>query len=115
MSQSLLNEAENTEPKQEILTGGGYLKIIRTNRYYRHLWLAQVVSLLGDWFDLVAVIAVVLHYSGSAQALSGLLILRLAPMFLLGPVAGVLADRFNRRNLLIVADIGHNQQVAAIE
>lgn len=106
MAQSIVNETEATGTKKEILTGGGYLRIIRTNRNYRLLWLAQVISLLGDWFDLVAVMALVLHYGGSAQALSGLLILRLAPMFLLGPVAGVLADRFNRRNLLLLADMG---------
>ncbi len=96
---------EQKQP-QETLTGSGYLTLLKTNRNYRSLWAAQVVSLLGDWFDLVAVMALVLRYSGSAQALSGLLILRLAPMFVLGPFAGVLADRFNRRNLIILADLG---------
>lgn len=98
-------QIEQVDNNNENLTGSGYLKLLRTNRNYRRLWLAQVVSLLGDWFNLVAGVALVSHYTGAAQALAGLFIVRLAPMFLLGPFAGVLADRFNRRTLMIVADL----------
>lgn len=99
-------EKAEQEQKAESLTGSGYLKVIRENRHFRQIWLAQVVSLLGDWFSLVAVVTIVTRYTGSAEALAGLFIVRLAPMFILGPFSGVLADRFNRRNLMIVADIG---------
>ncbi len=98
-------KALKQEHKKENLTGSGYITLLRTNRNYRHLWLAQVISLLGDWFSLVAVVAILTRYTGSAGALAGLFIVRLGPMFLLGPFSGVLADRFNRRNLMIVADL----------
>jgi len=94
-----------TTPPHETLTGSGYIALLRTNRNYRRLWLAQMVSQLGDWFYLVAVVAILLRYAGAAEALSGLLVVRMAPLFLLGPFAGVLADRFNRRTLMIVADL----------
>jgi MFS family permease len=96
---------ETATAAHETLTGSGYIALLRTNRNYRRLWLAQAVSELGDWFNLVAVVAIVLRYAGVAEALSGLLVVRMAPLFLLGPFAGVLADRFNRRTLMIVADL----------
>lgn len=91
--------------KREKLTAGGYGELIRTNRNYRNLWLGQVVSLLGDWFTLVAVVALLSHYNNSATAISVLLAVRLGPSFLLVPFAGVLADRLNRRNLMLIADM----------
>lgn len=89
----------------ETLTGGGYLALLRKNRNYRRIWLAQVVSLLGDWFSLVAVVTLMARYTGSAQALGTIIIVRMLPMLLLGPFSGVLADRFNRRDLMVVADL----------
>lgn len=91
--------------EKETLTAGGYTRLIRRNRNFRRLWLAQVVSLLGDWFNTVAVITLVAQYAGTAQALGGLFIARLLPMVVVGPLAGVLADRFNRRNIMLVADL----------
>ena len=98
-------QAEATAPPPESLTGGGYITLLHTNRNYRRLWLAQVVSQLGDWFNLVAVVAILLRYAGAAEALSGLLVVRMAPLLLLGPFAGVLADRANRRTLMLIADV----------
>ncbi|HEX2909392.1 MAG TPA: MFS transporter [Chloroflexia bacterium] len=95
----------NHPAEKETLTAGGYLTLLRNNQNYRRLWLAQVISQLGDWFSLAAVIALITRYAGSAEAISGLLILRLGPVLVLSPFAGVLADRFNRRNLMIGADL----------
>lgn len=67
--------------------------------------MAQVVSLLGDWFSTVAVITLVTRYGGTAEQLAWLFIARLLPMVLFGPLAGVLADRFNRRAIMLVADL----------
>lgn len=82
-----------------------YIILLRTNRNYRVLWLSQVVSLLGDWFNLIASATLVAKLSGSGLAIGALFLARLLPPFILGPVAGVVADRFDRRKILITSDI----------
>ncbi|MBN9390440.1 MAG: MFS transporter [Chloroflexi bacterium] len=91
--------------EKETLTAGSYRRLLQTNRNFRRLWLAQVVSLLGDWFSTVAVITLVTRFGGTAEQLAWLFIARLLPMVLFGPLAGVLADRFNRRSIMLVADL----------
>jgi len=83
----------------------GYLEVIRNNRSFRLLWLAQVVSLLGDWFGLVASATLVAQLTGSAMAVGGLFVVRMLPPFLISPIAGVAADRYDRKGLLIAADV----------
>jgi len=83
-----------------------YLELIQYNRQFRYLWLSQVVSLFGDWFSLIASAALIAKLSeSSGLAISGLFIARMLPPFILGPFAGVVADRFNRRHVLIVTDL----------
>ena len=83
----------------------GYLTLVRTNRNFRFLWLGQVVSLLGDWFNLIASAALISHLTHSGLAIGSLFVVRMLAPFLVSPLAGVLADRYNRKTLLIVADI----------
>lgn len=82
-----------------------YVTILRSNRSYRYLWFSQVVSWLGDWFNLIAAAALVAGLNGSGLAIGGLFLARMLPPFLLGPAAGVVADRFNRRKILIASDL----------
>ena len=82
-----------------------YIILLRSNRNYRALWLSQVVSLLGDWFNLIASATLVAKLSGSGLAIGALFLARLLPPFVLGPVAGVIADRFDRRKILIASDV----------
>src|SRR5688572_25156843 len=81
-----------------------YFSLVRDNRNFRHLWLSQVVSQLGDWFNLIASAALIAKASDSGLAIGGLFLARLLPPFLLGPWAGVVADRFDRRKIMIVTD-----------
>ena len=84
----------------------GYLETLRANPGFRYLFGARVVSLLGDWLSMLAVIALLREVRGSdAAALSGFFILKLLPIFLAGPLAGVVADRFNRRTIMLVSDL----------
>ena len=83
----------------------GYLDLVRTNRNFRFLWIGQVVSLLGDWFNLIASAALISHLTRSGLAVGSLFVVRMLAPFLISPLAGVLADRYNRKTLLIVADI----------
>ena len=84
----------------------GYLQLLRRNPDYTRLWIAQAISLLGDWFSTIALSTIVVKYSGgSGIAVSGLLLARFIPPLIVGPFAGVLVDRFNRKWLMIISDI----------
>ena len=86
--------------------GTGALALLRENRGFRLLFSARVISLLGDWFALLATIALLREVRGSsAAALSGMFILKLLPIFLAGPLAGVVADRFSRKRIMVTSDV----------
>jgi MFS family permease len=82
-----------------------YFPFLRLRPKFRALWLAQVISLTGDWFNTIASVIIVNRYSPSGLAVGGLFIARALPPFLLSPVAGVIADRFDRRRVLILSDV----------
>ncbi len=83
----------------------GYLQLIRQNVDFRNLWLGQVVSLLGDWFNLIASATLIASLTGSGLAIGGLFVIRAIAQFVMGPVGGLLADRYNRKSILILTDI----------
>lgn len=83
-----------------------YLRLLRDNPQFAKIWAANVVSLLGDWFNTVVLSAIVSEYSnGSGLAVSLFLLSRLLPPLILSPYAGVLADRFDRKRLMIVSNL----------
>ncbi len=83
----------------------GYLELVRTNRNFRRLWLADVASLMGDWFNTMAVYTLVERLTGSPLALGLVFITKSLPFALAAPIAGLIADRFDRRKLMIGADL----------
>ena len=83
----------------------GYVELVRNNRNFRFLWLGQLVSLLGDWFNLIASATLIAILTESGLAVGGLFIVRMLAPFLVSPIAGVVADRFNRKNILVATDI----------
>ena len=78
-----------------------YRALITENRNYRLLWLGQIVSQLGDWFNSVAVYALLLELTGNATSVALMIIVQFLPMAVIGPLAGVVVDRVNRRRLLL--------------
>src|SRR5262245_53835550 len=92
-------------PLSEATAPTGYVDLLRRNPRFRRLWFAQVVSELGDWFNLVALFALVARYSRHAQAAGLVLIIQALPVLVLSPLTGTLADRFDRRRLMILADL----------
>ncbi|MCB8923717.1 MAG: MFS transporter [Ardenticatenaceae bacterium] len=82
-----------------------YIVLLRSNRNYRFLWLGSVITQLGDWFNLLASAQLITGLSGSGIAVSYLFLARFVPLFVFSPVAGVLADRFNRRHIMIFTDL----------
>ncbi|MFN8446912.1 MAG: MFS transporter [Caldilineaceae bacterium] len=82
-----------------------YLLLLRKNPNFRRLWLATVISYLGDWFNLLASAALIGHLTSSGAAVSYLFLARLLPLFFFSPWTGTLADRFNRKRLMMIADL----------
>ena len=82
-----------------------YMTLLRHNRDFRYLWLGSVISQLGDWFNVIAAAELITRLTDSGLALSGLFVARFLPLFLFSPIAGILADRFNRKNILILSDV----------
>ena len=66
--------------------------------------IGQTVSALGDWLGTIALIAVVLDLTGSSTAVGGILVLRLAPSLVAGPVVTRLVGRWNRRRTMLAMD-----------
>lgn len=84
----------------------GYRELLAGNQAFRRLWLGEVVSYLGDWFNTIALYTIVQDLTGSAQAVSAVLIAKTLPIFLITPFSGPLIDRLDRRKLMIFTDIG---------
>ena len=81
-------------------------RVFGTQSFFR-LWLAQVVSSLGDWIGLIAILAIAARVSdNSGAAVSLVMVARVVPGFFLGTVGGVIIDRFDRRKVMVVCDIG---------
>ena len=77
---------------------------------FRKLWNSMLFSSLGDWLGLLATTAMAQQLSGGSYAtanfaIAGVFIARLLPAVFLGPIAGVIADRFDRRRLMVSVDI----------
>jgi dTMP kinase len=77
---------------------------------FRKLWNSMVFSSLGDWLGLLATTALAQKLSGGSYAtanfaIAGVFIARLLPAVFLGPIAGVIADRLDRRKLMVSVDI----------
>jgi MFS family permease len=92
---------ESIEPARPV----GYLELLRRNRDFRQVWLGQVISQMGDWFDTIALYSIVLRLTGSGRAVGLVLVARFLPTVFVGSLSGVIADRFSRRTIMIVSDL----------
>jgi len=81
------------------------LRLLRTNPDFTRVYIAQLISFAGDWFATVALLGLALQLTGSAAVTSLVLVLQTGPFFLVAPFAGSLADRLDRRRLMIGADL----------
>ena len=96
---------ESREPDE---TQGGFrasVTLLRRNRNFRHLYLASVISLGGDWFLLIALFGLMLDLTGQAIAVAFTIAAQDLTYFAASPFAGVLADRLDRRRLMIACDL----------
>ena len=87
------------------MTKIGYWELISKNSKFRRLWLASVISMLGEWFNTIALFLLIFKYTDSEFLLGILFTIRMLCFALLQPISGLLADRFNRKYIMIWSNI----------
>ncbi len=91
-----------------------HVRLFGSTAFFR-LWLTQVVSATGDWLGFLAIAALATRISDRPEAAIGLVMsARIVPGFFLGPAAGVFADRFDRKRLMVMCDIGRALVLATL-
>ncbi len=83
----------------------GYLELLLGNRDFRNLWAGNLVSLTGDWFNTIALYTLTEELTGSPLAMGLIFMLKMAALAVASPIAGIVADRFDRRRLMIGTDL----------
>jgi len=82
-----------------------FLQLLRHNRNYRYTWMGQIVSEIGDHFNNIAVFALAMALTHSGLVVTGIMLARAVPAVTVGPLAGVLLDRFDRQRIMIASDL----------
>ncbi len=100
-----LQSSPAARPNLSVNNWRSYVTLFRTNPQFTRLWLAGVISQFGNWFNYIAIFVLLQQLSGSGKAISWFLIAKFIPTAVLGPAAGVLADRFSRKAIMIGCDL----------
>ena len=87
------------------MSNNSYLRLVKTNRTYRRFWLAAFVSMFGEWFNTIALFLLILKYTDSELLLGILMAVRMGAFALMQPFFGLLADRVNRKKLMIITNL----------
>jgi dTMP kinase len=110
----------STSPETPPLGGAApsaYLALLR-RKPFRRLAMASLLSSLGDWIGFLAIIALTQDILGptraAAFAVSGVMAARVLPSLILGPVAGVFVDRWDRKKVMIASHIGRGTVMGLI-
>jgi predicted MFS family arabinose efflux permease len=85
---------------------GGAIRSAFRHRDFRYLVGAQAISATGDWLYSVALIVYVLDQTGSSTWVAATSIIRFLPYMLFGTLGGVIADHYDRKKIMIAADLG---------
>jgi MFS family permease len=105
-------DAAPTEHDIPDTTTRGGLRDILAEPAFRRLWLAQLVAQLGESVALVALPLLAFAMTNSAELLSFIYVLQLIPRIILAPITGVIADRLDRKRLMIICDLARMVLVA---
>jgi MFS family permease len=90
-----------------------YAGVVRSRSYFP-LWLGQLLSSFGDTLHYIALVVLVFELTGRGLAVAGVVVAEVVPVLLLGPVAGVVIDRFSRKAVLIGADLARAALVLSL-
>jgi dTMP kinase len=91
-----------------------FWRVFGTRAFFK-LWVAQVVSSLGDWIGIIAIVSIAARISGgSGAAVSLVMVARVVPGFFLATVGGVIVDRFDRKRVMVVCTLGRGALLALL-
>jgi MFS family permease len=99
-----LAERESTQAPPDTGVRASF-SLLRRNRDFRALYLSGIISLGGDWFLTVALFDIAFRLQGTALSVATVIVAQELPFFLLSPLGGILADRLDRRKLMIACDL----------
>lgn len=104
------------QPEREVtaITLAEYWRLVKRNRNFRRLWVAQIVSEIGDWFYSLAIYSLLLQLTGQARSVAVALVLQVLPQALVNPIAGVVNDRLRRKWVMIASDLARMVIVACM-
>ena len=88
-----------------ILKEVGYVELLKNNGRFRIFWAAAVISMMGEWFNTIALFTLILQYSGSEAMLGLLFTIRMLGFAILQPITGLLADRWSRKWIMITSNL----------
>lgn len=84
--------------------GNAYTRLFR-NRNFMALWIGQMISFIGDYFNMLAIPIMVNRLTGSVLMTGLSIMVSAVPALILGPIAGVFVDRWNRKWTMIISDL----------
>lgn len=102
-----IQQAPRSHPELKVVREGDEevtYRILLKNRAFLRLFLAQMVSSLGDWIGVIA-IAILAQRIGGPTGVGVVMTARVLPGFIVGPLAGVIADRWDRRRTMVISDL----------
>ena len=82
-----------------------HILLLKRSKHARVLWLSDLLSLLGDWFLIIAIITLVKQTCNKALAISILMAVEFLPPIIMSPLIGWVVDRYSRRDILVIVNI----------
>src|SRR5215813_11935886 len=82
-----------------------YFGLLRGSRNFRRLWMAHIVSEIGDWFYTLAIYSLLLQLTGHASSVALAVVLQVLPQTFMVAPSGVVNDRVRRKLVMIGADL----------
>lgn len=90
-----------------------YRELLKDPSFFR-FFVGQIFSSFGDWVGLLAILSLVKRIYDNEFAVAAVLLARMGPALFFGPMGGVLADRFNRKKVMVWCDIGRAVLIATL-
>ncbi len=90
---------------QERVEEVGFFELLRVNPLFRKYWYANAISMLGEWFNTVALFVLIERFTNSALAIGAVFVLRMFALAVPQVFTGVLADRYSRKWLMVTANV----------
>lgn len=79
------------------------LRVLHEEKSYRSLFYASIIQGVGDWISNVALLALLIKLTGTGYGVGITLAIKLIPYIIFGPLGGLLADKFPKKNLIIIS------------